>query len=91
MRHSIASVLAMPDEQPERIVVRIEPKKATEMIAEFLREIAALIFVFAPLDRYIAEDEVSQEWLTGTLLASIVLLLLGMALENVVESTEIEQ
>ena len=51
----------MPEEQPEPIVVRLERRSATEMIAEFLREIAALILVFAPLDRYISEGSSACE------------------------------
>ena len=61
------------------------------MIGEFLREIAALILVFAPLDRYIAEGEVSSEWLTGTLLLSVVLLVFGILLEDVVEPRQMER
>jgi hypothetical protein len=88
MGHSIASVLAMPEEQSEPTVVRLERKTSTEMIGEFLREIAALILVFAPLDRYIAEGEVSPEWLTGTLLASFLLFMVGIAMESVIERSE---
>jgi len=91
MQHSIASVLAMPGDQPEPIVVRLERRSATEMIAEFLREIAALILVFAPLDRFISEGQVSAEWLSGTLLMSFVLLLFGIVLEDIVESRRKEK
>ncbi|HXN84788.1 MAG TPA: hypothetical protein VN867_01900 [Candidatus Binataceae bacterium] len=79
----------MPEEeQTEPIVVRLERKTSTEMIGEFLREISALILVFAPLDRYIAEGEVSPEWLTGTLLVSFLLFMIGIAMEGVVDRTE---
>lgn len=81
----------MPDDQPTPIVVRLERKSATEMIAEFLREIAALILVFAPLDRYISEGQVPAEWLSGTLLMSFVLLLFGIVLEDIVESRRMEK
>ena len=91
MQHTIASVFAMPEDQSEPTVVRLERKSATEMIAEFLREIAALSLVFAPLDRYISEGQVSTEWLTGTLLMSFVLLLFGIVLEDIVESRRKEK
>jgi hypothetical protein len=52
------------------------------MIGDFLREIAALVLVFAPLDMYITDGKLSGEWLAGTLLASLLLFLLGMALES---------
>jgi hypothetical protein len=61
------------------------------MIAEFLREIAALILVFAPLDRYISEGQVPAKWLTGTLLMSFLLLLFGIVLEDIVESRRREK
>jgi len=55
------------------------------MIGDFLREIAALIVVFVPLDRYFTEGRLSGEWMSATLLASLLLFLLGMSLENPVE------
>jgi hypothetical protein len=55
------------------------------MIGEFLREVAALVFVFAPLESYIAEGQLSGRWLCGTVLSSLLLFLLGMALEDPVE------
>jgi hypothetical protein len=75
----------MPENEEPQRVVRLAPKTPYEMIGEFLREIAALVCVFLPLDSYIAEGQVSQKTLSGTLLISLFLFLIGMALENVVE------
>jgi len=55
------------------------------MIGDFLREIAALVLVFAPLDSYISEGRLSPEWMGATLLVSLLLFLLGIALENPIE------
>ncbi len=75
----------MADEQEKPILVKVVKRTSYEMIGDFLREIAALIVVFVPLDRYFTEGRLSGEWMSATLLASLLLFLLGMSLENPVE------
>jgi hypothetical protein len=55
------------------------------MIGEFLREVAALVLVFVPLDRYITDGRLSGRWMAGTLMASLLMLMLGIGLENPIE------
>ena len=64
--------------------VPVRPVKPTsyEMLGAFLREVAALVLVFAPLDRLIADGEVTASWWCGTLLLSLSFFLVGVALEQ---------
>ena len=72
----------MANGQQTPVLVKIAKRTSYEMIGDFLREIAALVLVFAPLDMYITDGRLSGEWMAGTLLASLLLFLLGMALES---------
>lgn len=78
------TVFALADDQ-EPVIVRLAKRTSYEMIGDFLREIAALVLVFAPLDSYISEGRLSPEWMGATLLVSLLLFLLGIALENPIE------
>jgi hypothetical protein len=69
----------------EPIAVKVAAKTSYEMIGEYLREVSALILVFMPLDRYIVDGDLSANWLAATLLCSLALFAIGMALENPVE------
>jgi hypothetical protein len=54
--------------------VELEAKSKSEMIGEFLRELAVLVLVFVPLEAYIScKEKDSQNGLLGgwTLIASI--------------------
>jgi len=68
------------DSQP----VPVRPVKPTgyEMLGAYLREISALVLVFSPLDKLIQEGSISSAWWVGTVLVSILFLLLGIALEQ---------
>jgi hypothetical protein len=48
------------------IPVKLVKATGYEMLGAFLREVAALILVFGPLDKLIAEGEVSASWWCGT-------------------------
>ena len=72
----------MTDSEQTPVLVRVAKKTSYEMIGDFLREIAALVLVFVPLDSYITDGRLSSKWLAGTLLASLLLFLLGVALES---------
>jgi hypothetical protein len=68
------------DSQP----VSVRPVKPTgyEMLGAYLREVSALVLVFAPLDKLIQEGSISSAWWVGTVLVSISFLLIGIALEQ---------
>lgn len=53
-------------------------KSYQEMSADFLREVAVLILVFFPLDAHAS----GRWWIPAVIAISLVLLLLGMALER---------
>lgn len=42
-------------------------KEPHEMIGGYLREVAALVLVFVPLDQYITVGQLSATWVVGTL------------------------
>jgi hypothetical protein len=64
--------------------IPVRPVKPTgyEMLGAFLREVSALVLVFAPLDRLIADGEVTESWWCGTFLVSLSFFLVGVALEQ---------
>jgi hypothetical protein len=70
------------DKAPEPLPVRPVKPTSYEMLGVFLREVAALILVFAPLDKLIGEGSVTPGWWCGTLLLSLSVFLLGVALEQ---------
>jgi hypothetical protein len=70
------------DKEPAPLPVRPVKPSGYEMLGVFLREVAALILVFAPLDKLIAEGVVPTSWWCATFLSSSVLFLLGVALEQ---------
>jgi hypothetical protein len=53
------------------------------MVGDFLREAAVLVLVFFPLDWVMSPTRtLTWPWLTGALLASSLLLFLGIVLER---------
>jgi hypothetical protein len=70
------------DQAPEPVPVRPVKPTGYEMLGAFLREVAALIHVFAPLDKLIGEGSVTPGCWCGTLLLSLSVFLLGVALEQ---------
>jgi hypothetical protein len=75
----------VPDQEGgDRAPIPVSPVKPTgyEMLGAYLREVSALILVFAPLDRLIQDGVISASWWVGTVLLSLVFLLLGIALEQ---------
>ncbi len=64
------------------MVVKLVKATGYEMLGAFLREISALIVVFAPLDKLISEGTVSANWWAGTFLVSLLFFMLGVALEH---------
>ncbi|HEV7987829.1 MAG TPA: hypothetical protein VGP23_05020 [Candidatus Binataceae bacterium] len=59
------------------------PKTFSEMLGEALREIAVLVIVFAPLDRWVEGRIYSWQDVWHTLLISAILFLLGVFLEKI--------
>ena len=55
------------------------------MLGAFLRKISALILVFAPLDKLIADGAVPASWWCATFLSSSILFLVGVALDQMDE------
>jgi hypothetical protein len=52
------------------------------MVGEFLRETAALVIVFAFLDKLVLREEITIYWILGTVLLSAFLLILGISIER---------
>jgi hypothetical protein len=67
----------------EPISVRPVKQSAYEMLGALFREVSALVVVFAPLDKLIADGTVSAGWWCATFLVSFLFFLLGVALEHV--------
>jgi hypothetical protein len=59
-----------------------ERKSLAEMFSEFLREVAALIAVFAILDKLVQEHGVTTGWLAGAWSIAAVALAAGMLIER---------
>jgi hypothetical protein len=57
-------------------------KDIKEMVGEFLREIAALVVVFAFLDKLVLKEGITVYWSAGTVVLSAFLLILGIAIER---------
>lgn len=70
--------------------VELEAKSKSEMVGEFLRELAVLVLVFVPLEVYIPSKDkgilissLDPKWvLVGSLAGSAVLLTVGIWLER---------
>ncbi|HEV3113743.1 MAG TPA: hypothetical protein VGY99_24920 [Candidatus Binataceae bacterium] len=64
--------------------VPVRPVKPTsyEMLGALFREISALVVVFAPLDKLIADGAISPSWWCARFLVSVLFFLLGVALEH---------
>jgi hypothetical protein len=52
------------------------------MLGALFREISALVVVFAPLDKLIADGAISPSWWCARFLVSVLFFLLGVALEH---------
>ena len=70
------------DQAPEPLPVRPVKPTGYEMLGAYLREVSALVLVFAPLDKLIADGAVSPSWWCGTFLISLCFFFLGVALER---------
>jgi hypothetical protein len=52
------------------------------MFSEYFREAAVLVLVFALLDKVTSPEGLSGDWIVGTLLVSLLLLVLGVIIER---------
>jgi hypothetical protein len=52
------------------------------MFSEYFREAAVLVLVFALLDKLRSPDGLSPDWIVGTLLVSLLLMVLGVIIER---------
>jgi hypothetical protein len=81
--------ILVPEQGGEQapVPLPVRPVKPTgyEMLGVFLREVAALILVFAPLDKLIADGVIPSSWWCATVLSSSLLFLVGVALEQLNE------
>ena len=59
------------------------PKTFSEMLGEALREIAVLVIVFAPLDRWVERRPYTWENMWGTFAIAAILFLGGVFLEKI--------
>jgi hypothetical protein len=57
-------------------------KSVKEMMGDFFRELAPLIFVFAFLDKLIFHEPIDFWWTVNTVFAAGVMLVFGVALER---------
>jgi hypothetical protein len=58
------------------------PKTVSEMLGEALREIAVLVIVFAPLDRWVERRPYTWNNMWGTFTVAAILFALGVFLEK---------
>jgi hypothetical protein len=73
------------DKAPVPLPVRPVKPTGYEMLGAFLREVAALILVFGPLDKLVADGVIPSSWWCATVLSSTLLFLVGVALEQLNE------
>jgi hypothetical protein len=58
------------------------PKDIKEMVGEFFREVAALVIVFAFLDKLVLRENITLAWAAATVTLAFVLLVLGIWIER---------
>jgi len=52
------------------------------MFSEYFREAAVMVLVFALLEKWMSPDGLSGDWIMGTLLVSLLLMVLGVIIER---------
>lgn len=69
---------------PKAIAVRDDriPRPVAEMLGDFFREAAVLVFVFGLLEPALRPGKPTFSWIIGVVLLSTVSLLLGISMER---------
>lgn len=58
------------------------PLSIEAMVGEYFREASVLVLVFALLDKLISPEGIGVDWILGTILVSLLLLVCGVILER---------